>query len=396
MNANLYATQNIAMRIATATGEVVNVTANAELIDTTSAELGMTVNQEAVADLPLNGRDPSTLALLAPGMVDAGKAGVVWTQSGFSFANESAASSNGGRIGSTFYMLDGVSNMDTYLGTNSPTPNPDATQEFRLISNNFSSVYGFSTGGVVSMATRSGTNQCMAICLSSCANGDLDAGNWIDHVQDTYRRNQFGGSVGGPAIKNHLFFFFNYQRTVVTGGPGTSGNPATTPTQQMLNGDFSGLVDYAEAHASNGSCGSNYGGPQTLTCGWLNGPFQVVDGKPNQLIGGAAALDPVAVQVTNDGLPGHTSPAVGTAPPTSTAQNLAGNLLYASAPLGKRHDKRVHRARRLRRDKKPARLASFVHRQVRAAGGRYAGQRPFSAEPEQQLGLYLRRNGLVF
>ena len=91
MNANLYATQNVHLKIARAQGEVVSVTADTELINTTTAELGMTVNEQSVADLPLNGRDPSTLALLAPGMVDAGKAGVVWAQSGFSFPGESAA-----------------------------------------------------------------------------------------------------------------------------------------------------------------------------------------------------------------------------------------------------------------------------------------------------------------
>jgi Carboxypeptidase regulatory-like domain len=332
INANLYATQNVAMKVATAQGEVVNVTADTELINTTTAELGMTVNSQSVTDLPLNGRDPSTLALLAPGMVDATKAGVVWTQPGFSFAGESGASANGGRIGSTFYMLDGVSNMDTYLGTNSPTPNPDATQEFRLISNNFSAIYGFSTGGVVSMATRSGSNEWHGALFEFLRNTDLDATDWINPKggnPDVYRRNQFGGSVGGPAIKNRLFFFFNYQGTDLVGGPGSTTNSTSTPTQQMLAGDFSGLVDYAEAH--NSSCGSGYSGPETLTCGWLNGPFQVVGGKPNQLIG---SLDPVAVQVTNTGLPGHTAPASGTAAPSGTAQNLAGQMFYASANLG--------------------------------------------------------------
>jgi hypothetical protein len=156
-DANTNATQNVQMKLGSSS-QTVSVTANAELIDTTTAELGLTINENSVSQLPLNGRDPSALALLSPGVVDAGKAGVSWMQSGFSFPGESAASANGGRIGSTYYMLDGVSNMDNYLGTNSPTPNPDATQEFRLISNNFSAVYGFSTGGVVSMATRSGTN----------------------------------------------------------------------------------------------------------------------------------------------------------------------------------------------------------------------------------------------
>jgi hypothetical protein len=243
-------------------------------------------------------------------------------------------STNGGRVGSTFYMLDGVSNMDTYLGSNSPTPNSDATQEFRLISNNFSSVYGFSTGGVVSMATRSGTNEWHGGLFEFMRNGDFDASNWSNHQQDTYRRNQFGGFVGGPALKNKLFFFFNYQGTVEVGGPGTTSNSTTTPTQQMMNGDFSGLIDYAQAHNSN--CGTGYGvaaALQTTSCGWLNGPFQTVNGKPNQVIGGAAGLDPVSVQFTNDGLPGHTAAASGTQNPTSAAQNLAGGMLYASANM---------------------------------------------------------------
>ena len=333
INANLYATQNIQMTVAKARGETVSVTADAELIDTTSAELGMTVNEAAVSELPLNGRDPSTLALLAPGMVDGTKSGVLWAQSGFSFPGESAASANGGRIGSTFYMLDGVSNMDNYLGSNSPTPNPDATQEFRLITNNFSAVYGFSTGGVVSMATRSGNNQWHGGLFEFMRNGDFDAGNWSNHQQDTFRRNQFGGDVGGPILKDKLFFFFNYQGTVVVGGPGFSDNLTQTPTQQMLGGDFSGLIDYAQAHATNSSCGSGYGvapALQTTNCGWLNGPFQTVNGKPNQVIGG---LDSVAVQITNDGLPGHTAAASGTSAPTSGAQNLIGQMFYSSAPL---------------------------------------------------------------
>jgi hypothetical protein len=332
INANLYATQNVQLKLASA-GATVNVTADAELIDTTTAELGMTINQDSVSELPLNGRDPSSLALLSPGIVDGNKAGIAWQQSGFSFPNEAVTSSNGGRVGSTFYMLDGVTNMDTYLGSNSPTPNSDATQEFRLISSNFSAAYGFSSGGVVSMATKSGTNEWHGGLFEFMRNGDFDAPNWSNHQQDTYRRNQYGGFVGGPALKDKLFFFFNYQGTGVVGGPGTSTNSTTTPTQQMLNGDFSGLITYAQAHNSNCGSGFGAGAVQSTNCGWLNGPFTTINGIPNQLIGGSAALDPVAVQVTNDGLPGHAAPASGTAAPTSAAQNLAGGMLYASAAL---------------------------------------------------------------
>jgi len=103
----------------------------------------------------------------------------------------------------------------------------------------------------------------------------------------------------------------------------------------MMNGDFSGLIDYAQANSSN--CGSGYGvaaSLQTTNCGWLNGPFVTINGVPNQLdTTDGFSLDKEAVAFTNDGLPGHTVAASGTAPPTSGAQNLAGALLYSEATM---------------------------------------------------------------
>jgi hypothetical protein len=138
----------------------------------------------------------------------------------------------------------------------------------------------------------------------------------------------------------------------------------------MLNGDFSGLITYAQAHNSN--CGSGFGAAtavQSTNCGWLNGPFTTINGIPNQLIGGASGLDPVAVQFTNLGLPGHSAPASGTAAPTSSAQNLAGGMLYASAPLANtdtdeytaRVDYDVTKTQRVT-------LRSFVDKYVQPAG----------------------------
>lgn len=348
INANQYATQNVTVTPA-ATGTTVSVTANAELIDTTTAELGTTVDQTSMAALPLNGRDPTSLALLAPGMVDGGKAGVAWQQGGFSFPNESVASADGGRVGSTFYMLDGVTNMDNYTGSNSPVPDPDATQQFRLISDNFGAIYGFSTGGVVSMATRSGTNLWHGNLFEFLRNGDFDAPSWQYHQQDTYRQNQYGGSLGGPVVKNKLFFFFNYQGTKVVGGPGYLQNGTTTPTLQMLqDGDFSGIV--TENQVNNpGTCGnpgSQVPADKLLQCGVMNGPFTtaVKNGVYyyNQLVGGASALNPAAVAFTELGLPGHRSIATSTGSPglplanspAGGTQNVAGNLNYASASLG--------------------------------------------------------------
>ena len=162
ITANLYATQDVHLKVASAANETVTVTADAELINTTSAELGSTVNEAAISELPLNGRDPSSLVLLAPGTVNVLNHGGEGIQTGFSFPTETGASASGGRQGSTFYMLDGVTNMDNYNLLTSPFPNADATQEFKVITSNYGAQFGFAPGAVVSIATKSGTNSSTA------------------------------------------------------------------------------------------------------------------------------------------------------------------------------------------------------------------------------------------
>ena len=336
INANLNATQNVHLKVATAKGETVNVTADAELINTTSAELGTTVNEYSVTQLPLNGRDPSNLVLLAPGMISAIGHGGEGIQGGFSFPTETAASANGGRQGSTFYMLDGVSNMDNYTAATSPMPNPDATQEFRLISNNYGAMYGFSSGGVVSIATKSGTNQFHGGVFEFLRNQDLNAKSWFQHQLDPLKKNVFGGDVGGPALRNKLFFFGNYQGTRQVGAG--AGAETHTPTAEMLNGDFSGFATADDGLAKcQDPTSSDY---HNTGCGWLNGPFVVdpVSGKPNQLdTADGFALDPVAVQFTKDGLPGQLATS-STTQPSLTSQDQIGGMYYNAAALKDNYD----------------------------------------------------------
>jgi len=302
LTANLSATQDVHLKVGTGKSEIVSVTADAELINTTSAELGTTVDQNAISELPLNGRDPSSLVLLAPGTSNVLQHGGEGIQSGFSFATETGASSNGGRQGSTYYMLDGVSNMDNYNDLTAPFPNADATQEFRVISNNFSAVYGFSPGAVVSIATKSGTNSFHGGAFWFVRNNDLNAANWFSKAVDPLKRNQFGAFAGGPVKKDKLFFFGNYQGTRLVEASAT--NLTYTPTAAMLNGDFSGI--------------------STL----LNGPFETINGKTNQLAPGIT-LNAASVAITNDGLPGHSS---------SVTQAANGQLYYQAAALKNNYD----------------------------------------------------------
>lgn len=240
------ATLNISLQMGDVKEEV-TVTANAELINVTTAELSSVVNQSSVQELPLNGRDPSSLVLLTtgtmnvvPGGSNTGAAvGGGWAQSTTAMPAETGASSGGGRQGSTYYILDGAPNMDTFMALAAPFPNADATQEFRVITENFDAQYGFSPGAVVNIQTKSGANATHGGIFEFVRNTDLNAANFFSHQVDTLKRNQFGGFVGGAIKKDKLFYFANYQATRST--TAATSNTTYTPTAAMLTGDFSAV-----------------------------------------------------------------------------------------------------------------------------------------------------------
>jgi Carboxypeptidase regulatory-like domain len=313
LSVNVNSTQNVALKTGSVQ-ETVTVFENAELINTTTPELGTTVNEAAITQLPLNGRDPSSLVLLAPGTVGvvggggSGFGGQPGVQAGFSFPTETGASANGGRQGSTEYLLDGIPNMDNYMGITAPFPNADATQEFRVITNNFSALYGFAPGAVVSIETKSGGNSFHGGAFEFLRNKDLNASNgWFSNTEakDPLRRNQFGGYLGGPIKKDKLFFFVNYQGTRADSA--ASNNFTATPTAAMLSGDFSAIP-------FNLCTGANNSTPPA-GC-----PFATVGGKTNQV--NPALFNQAAVTITTTGLP------VG-----GDAQNTPGGVFYPGAAV---------------------------------------------------------------
>ncbi len=243
------------------TNETVSVSAEGNVINQSTAELSTVVNERSVKELPLNGRDPSSLVLLSPGITNVLNSGGGVLQTTNAFPNETGASANGGRQGSTYYLLDGVQNMDTYLLLAAPFPNADATQEFRVISNNFDARYGFAPGAVVTIQTKSGANDFHGGVFEFLRNNALNAGNYFSHAVDPLKRNQFGGYLGGPIKKDKLFFFANYQET--KGSTSTGTNTTFTPTAAMLAGDFSAV-------------------PQDLST-TPGSPFTTVGGKRNQV-----------------------------------------------------------------------------------------------------------------
>jgi hypothetical protein len=244
-NVMLVAEQNLGADFTLRPGTVserVEVEAGAELVHTESAELSQTINERAIVELPLNGRNPASLVLLTPGTVDlfAGVKGQ-GHQTYTTFPTETAASSNGGRQGSTLYLLDGAYNMDNYQLAASPFPNPDATQEFSVIGNNFDSRYGFTPGGVVSIVTKSGTNNWHGDAFEFLRNGGFNAADYFTHKTDQVHRNQFGVSLGGPILKDKLFIFGNYQGTRQS--IFQAGSNGFMPTADMLGGNFSAYCE---------------------------------------------------------------------------------------------------------------------------------------------------------
>jgi hypothetical protein len=307
LSVNVASTQNVVLK----TGSLQNtvtVFENAELINTTTPELGTTVNEAAITQLPLNGRDPSSLVFLAPGTVSvvsngSGLGGQPGVQAGFSFPTETGASAGGGRQGSAEYLLDGVPNMDNYMGLTAPFPNADATQEFRVITNNFNALYGFAPGAVVSVETKSGSNSFHGGAFEFLRNKDLNASNYFTGTVDPLERNQFGAYGGGPIKKDKIFFFLNYQGT--RSSSAASSNFTQTPTAAMLNGDFSAVPTTLCAPGPNTPVGC---------------PFATVGGKPNQV--NPALFNQAAVTVTTTGLP------LG-----GDANNLPGGVFYPGAAV---------------------------------------------------------------
>lgn len=233
---NQAATQTVSMRVGQLS-ESVTVEANADLVVTQTGTVSQLVDQKRIVELPLNGRMAQTLVFVSAGTVDLGRNGCRICGHGGVYPGEQTAGVNGAGMAQVNYQLDGAGHNDTYLNVNVPFPNPDAVQEFNLQASNFTAEYGNAAGGIVNIVTRSGTNDIHGTLFEFLRNGKLNARNFFAPKQDTLKRNQFGGSVGGPIVKDRLFYFGTYQGTRARTAP--SGRVAFVPTEAERRGDFS-------------------------------------------------------------------------------------------------------------------------------------------------------------
>lgn len=219
--------------------EQVEVQANAVMVETRSTGIGQIMENQRILELPLNGRQVTELILLQGGTTPGYNSGA---NNG---GNRNYATTNisisGGAATGIAYTLDGASHRDNINSQNLPLPFPDALQEFKLETSALPAQYG--SAGAVNAVTKSGTNDLHGSLFEFFRDGHLNARNAFASVRDMQKRNQFGGTLGGPIMRNKLFFFVGHQATVQRSVP--SSQRATIPTAEMLAGDFTNFTSPA-------------------------------------------------------------------------------------------------------------------------------------------------------
>ena len=265
--------------------ETVEVTGAAPILQTQSTEVSTLIDANTNVSLPLASRNYLQLTLLAPGVTNVDPNGMREVQS---MTNSGRPYINGNREQANEYLIDGILNSEDKNNEVGYTPGIDAVQEFNLITQNASAEFGNYQGGIVSVSVKSGTNRFHGDVYEFFRNDALDANKasagWTQGINNgvlgfnaqgvqnkpEFRYNQFGGTIGGPIIKNKLFFFADYQgqRTVNAGSTG-----AQVLTSQARSGDFGQLC-------------TNFGGTfnSAGTCTGGSGTTQLVDPTTNLVI----------------------------------------------------------------------------------------------------------------
>ncbi len=211
--------------------QTVQVTSAPPLVTTSSSTLSSVVGSRQIQQLPLNGRNALQLVSLTPGVVSTGTTGQ------FGVIQPSFASS-GGRDIDINYFLDGGTNINPFYAQPINFPDPNALLEFSVLNRNYSAEYGRGST-IVAAVTRSGTNKFHGSAFEFLRNTVLDSRPFFSADRPAYKRNQFGGTFGGPIRRNKAFFFVSYQGTQVRGAPGS--RTYTTMTAAERTGDFSAL-----------------------------------------------------------------------------------------------------------------------------------------------------------
>ena len=234
LDANQNLTSDVQLKVGTQT-ENVEVSASAALVELRESQLSTTVEGEQIADLPLNGRAAISLVQLVPGVTTFAPSATIGDTAGNKF------SLNGNRTNENSYYLDGAYDTSFMSQGGNVFPNPDALQEFRVLTNNFDAEFGRYPGGVVNAITRSGNNDFHALVYDYLRNGALNLKNYFATRVTPLVQNQFGGTAGGPIVHSKAFFFGSYEGLRISTPTQILSTAVNLPTAAEANGDFSAL-----------------------------------------------------------------------------------------------------------------------------------------------------------
>ena len=253
-------TIDVTLKVGAMTQQV-TVEAQAAMVETQSTGVGQVVAPQQVQDLPLNGRQLTDLLTLTGG-VSQGRSFRA------SYPSSATPSIAGGAQGSVAYWLDGGTHNDPLSNQNLPLPFPDTVEEFKVETSSLPAQYGTHPSGAVNVVTKSGTNMFHGDVFEYVRNFMFDSKNTSyylgrnqKYVRDDLKRNQFGGTIGGPILKDKLFFFLGWQDTIQRAT--NPASPVSLPTAAMLAGDFTQYQTNCDPALSLGRAGSPYVGNQT-------------------------------------------------------------------------------------------------------------------------------------
>src|SRR6266542_2384935 len=220
--------------------EVITIQAETPLVQTSSSDLSVTVEGRTIESLPLNGRNFVNLTRTIPGVVRGNPGSNIDGAGSLAWRASASFSANGQRPRDNNYMLDGVDNNETWLQTVVIFPSVDALDEFKLQTSTYSAEFGRSLGGVVNLQIKSGSNARHGSLFEFLRNDACDANNYFNNragrPKPDFSQHQFGGTSGGPIVRDKTFYFFDYQGYRVKQG---ATYLSTVPSMKMRQGNFS-------------------------------------------------------------------------------------------------------------------------------------------------------------
>src|ERR1700723_3270733 len=251
---------DVQLQVGTTT-EKVEVSADALHVDTESTQMGEVITGKTMTDVPLVTRSYTDLLSLQPGVAQTasqmtGAFAGPFISAGFAAPlvsgdlNSGAVSVNGMRESENGFILNGVLVQELGFSGAGAIPNLDSLAEFRILTNNFDAEYGNYSGGLINVVTKTGANSYHGNLFEFLRNTDFDAANYFDHGQrGAYHQNQFGGTFGGPIVKDKIFFFADYQGNRLI--QGITQRITGAPTADLESGNLASVESlFVDGHGN--------------------------------------------------------------------------------------------------------------------------------------------------